>query len=179
MVEENFSRRSRLELFFAFILFLVSYGIIWFISTFFFSPNGFFSFSPMHWLAPIPAFFFLFWAFDWIEDYFNVRLSSWWFPVLVIILGLAVFWVNAWFYYCNGFTNLSAQSDLSLGCDSAGSQRASEYLGANWWNLFTRDAFFYFWLAIFFGWASRVIWKKAVFPAPVPEKKASSKKKKK
>lgn len=163
MTDSN-NPRSWLEKLFLIILFLISYGIIWFISTFFFSPNGFFSFSPMHWLIPIPAFFFAFWAYDWIEEYFRVKLSSWWFPILLVVLGFLAFVINAWFYYCNGFSGLQSQGALSLGCDEAGSKRAIEFVSANWWNVLKQDAFFYFWLALFFGWLARIVWRHAVHP---------------
>lgn len=173
MAEQFQNQTVWLKRLFLLILFLVSYGIVWMLGTAFFKTWA----SPMHWLIPIPAFFFAFWAYDWVENFFEVKLGSWWFPVLLLVLGLLAFLVNAWFYYCNGFSGLSQQGATSLGCDSEGSKRAVDFIGANWWNLLIQDAFFYFWIAIFLGWLSKIIWLRAIHPAQAVESKKAKKRK--
>ncbi|MBU1930007.1 hypothetical protein KJ972_00735, partial [Candidatus Micrarchaeota archaeon] len=84
------------------VLFLFFYGILWFWGTSFFNAWV----SPMHWLVPITGFFLAFFVYNWVEDYFEIKLASWWVPILIIVLGLMAFYVNAWFYYCNGFTDI-------------------------------------------------------------------------
>lgn len=96
---------------------------------------------------------------------------------MLIVLGFLAFVINAWFYYCNAFSNLGQLGALNLGCEEAGSKRAIEYVSANWWGVLARDAFFYFWLALFFGWMARIVWKHAVHP--VSESHSDKRKKKK
>ena len=72
------------------------------------------------------------------------------------------FYVNAWFYYCNGFTDIQASNST---CDAAGSKRALDFIGANFWDVLVHDAFLYFWLSVFLGWLSKTVWLFAQNPA--------------
>lgn len=140
-----------------FVLFAVSYGILWLLGTVVLGAWV----SPMHWIVPIAAFFLSFWLLDWVERFFEIRVFVWWFPLLLVFLGLLAFYVNAWFYYCNGFTDIST---ANVTCDSAGSKRALDFINTNFWNLLNKDAFFYFWLAVLFAWLSRLVWQQAFMP---------------
>lgn len=162
------SNQRWLSIFFLVILFAVSYGIVWILGASVFEAFV----SPMHVLIPIVGFFLAFWGFEWVQHFFDVKLSSLWFLVLLVLLSLLAFYVSAWFYYCNGFTDITA---VNATCDQAGSQRAIQYINTNFTNLLTKDAFFYFALAVLLGWVSRVIWRHALSHDPTDAKQKKKK----
>lgn len=168
-----------LQRLFLFVVFVFFYGVLWVIG----SNQWNVWVSPMHWLVPVVGFWLAFLCLDWIESYFEVRAERWWLPVLFAVLAVLVFYVSAWFYYCNGFSNIqdpAYRDTLFLGCSNDGSKTALDFISSNFWGLFSKDAFFFFALSALFGWAAFVIWRKAILPqaSVVAAKRANPKKKK-
>lgn len=157
------------------VLFLISFAVLWVLGTAVFKafeyPNSFWYFG----LICLAGFWLAFLAIDWINDYFEIRVLSLWYPFVIAVLGFLAFYVSQFLYWCNAFTDIRG---LNSSCGGEGVNRAIEYVNGgltNFSNL-TQDAFFYFMLAILLAWLSKVVLSFAL-NAPDDESKKKSKKK--
>jgi len=135
---------------FVLVLFLISYGLVWAVGSLVLHKWD----SPMHFLVPIPAFFLAFWLFNWIEKEFAIPEKSAVWPIGIMVLGFAGFFVAQLLYWCNGLTDISA---TKTSCSSDGMSKAMELIGGQWSELLFRDAFFYFLLMVLLAWIGRFI----------------------
>ncbi|GEM_PF-3756898 len=140
-------RSESLQGIFVFVLFLVSYAIVAILGIVVFRKWD----SPLHFLVPVPAFFLAYWLFQEAESEFFIKPRSLIWPVAIIVIGFLAFFVAQFLYWCNGYTNISAEN---TSCSSAGARTALNYIGGGWVDLLLRDGFFYFWLMILLAWIS-------------------------
>ncbi|MFH0955376.1 MAG: hypothetical protein V1777_04705 [Candidatus Micrarchaeota archaeon] len=156
---------------FVFILFLLSYALLWFIGTSLIS--GAWN-SPMHWLIPIAGFWLAYFSIHWSSEYFEIKSSSLWYPFVIAVLGLAAFYFSQFLYWCNAFTDIRG---LNTSCGGTGVTQAVDFVGKGFWDLLSRDAFFYFALAVLLAWISKLVLSLAMgSPSESAAKKTKKKK---
>lgn len=171
-------------------LFLVSYAFLYFLSinnqwTGFGSWNLSLDFSRIDYffaLAPVCGFFFMFLLFDWIEAYFETKLTRTpWFLALILSLSLVAYYVSLFWFYCNLFSysqatfcspqgstqtlaflaqqtpnnNIVANFLSDLPIDFLGKFFGS-FLRAQYFGSLLSSPYVVFILSVCFGWASRL-----------------------
>ncbi|GEM_PF-2029627 len=137
-------------------------------------------------LIPIPGFFIMFFLFDWIEEFFETRFTrTFWFPLLIFVLGVVAFYIAVFWYFCNilslnegsfcsangssqTFGYLSGIADtrnilinfLSKSMPGFLSGFFASLLSTNFIATFLQSAYILFLLSLVFGWAGKMIYLK-------------------
>ncbi|AJF60705.1 MAG: hypothetical protein J4224_01455 [Candidatus Diapherotrites archaeon] len=143
-------------------LFILSYILLYSLGAVFGALTGFrdwgfttniFKLDYFYFLIPIPAFFFMFFLVDWIEQYFETKLTrNFIFPVFFVALALIAYYVAVFWFYCNLFS-LAEESV----CSANGSSAAMQYVSQTFVSSLLQSPYIIFVLAAVLGWLSKLL----------------------
>ncbi|MFH1752393.1 MAG: hypothetical protein ABH821_05660 [archaeon] len=121
------------------VLFILFYTVMYFVSTFTEIQNWD---SPMFYLIPIPAFFFLYFLVDWVNETYKTKLGlQVWYPIAFLVVSLLAYFVAVYWYYHNIHVVLSGLE-----------QPVFDYFAE-----LKQSAFLQFIVFGLLGWVSRII----------------------
>jgi len=94
----------------------------------------------MIYVMPLAGFFFIYLSIDWIDSYFETKLShSIALPIILAVFSLLGFWLAAYIYFQNIY-----------------SLQGSKEVLFDFWGLYKSNGFYYFPLAGILGWLSHL-----------------------